>query len=146
MLKDYLDEKLVLFLDSSSRDEVLHAMVNQLHQVGKLKEPEPFFQAVLEREKLVSTGIGMGLAIPHAKQPQFSQFFVAVAIHRRGVDWNALDGAPVRLIFLIGGPDDRQSQYLQLLSTLTTSLRDPDRRRHLIQAETPAQVLDCLTT
>jgi nitrogen PTS system EIIA component len=145
-LSDYLDESLVLFLDSKTRDECLHALVEQLRQVGKLQDSDAFFQAVLEREKLVSTGIGMGVAIPHAKQSHFPDFFLAIGVHRRGVDWDALDGSPVRLIFLIGGPDDKQSQYLQLLSTLTSSLRDPERRRKLTQASTAAEVLQLLTT
>jgi len=72
---------------------------------------------MLEREKIVSTGIGMGVAIPHAKLTSVEDFFIAIGILSKGVQWNALDGGPVRLIFMIGGPDDKQTAYLQILSS-----------------------------
>jgi PTS system nitrogen regulatory IIA component len=145
-LKDYLDEGSVLFLDAPTRDDALRTLIAHLASTNTLSDPDTFYRAVLEREKLVSTGIGMGLAIPHAKLPSLSHFFLAVGIHRRGIEWESLDNSPVRLIFLIGGPDDKQSHYLQLLSTLTTYLRDPELRRKLMSATTPAEVVALLTS
>ncbi len=63
----------------------------------------------MEREKIVSTGIGMGVAIPTPKLNSVEDFFIAIAVLTHGVEWNALDGGPVRLIFMIGGPDDKQT-------------------------------------
>ena len=76
------------------------------------------FGSHVKREKIVSTGIGMGVAIPHAKLPSFDRFFLAVGLQKvkDGIDWDALDGAPVRLIFMIGGPANQQTDYLKILS------------------------------
>ncbi|SCA62385.1 hypothetical protein SCG7109_AA_00120 [Chlamydiales bacterium SCGC AG-110-M15] len=138
----FLDEKLICFLDSEDRDGALTCMVDMLDQNGNLDDREAFFQAILDREKLVSTGIGMGVAIPHAKLPVYDDFFIAIGIQKgKGLDWNAMDGTTVQLIFLVGGPDDKQTQYLQILSQLTMAVKDEDRRQALLQVESPEDVL-----
>lgn len=137
---DYLNEELIFFLDVATKDEALKALVELAVQVKKLPEGERFHQAILDREKIVSTGIGMGVAIPHAKLPTYNDFFIAIAILKTGIDWNALDGAPVRLIFLIGGPDDKQTEYLKILSSLTSVLRDEELRKQLIAATSAKEV------
>ena len=140
----YLNPNLILFLDLDTRDEVLHTIVEALQQSGKLEDPNSFFQAILDRERIVSTGIGMGVAIPHAKLSSYDDFFIAIAILQKGVDWNALDGAPVKLIFLIGGPDDKQTEYLQILSRLTFALKDEERRKKMLTLNSPTAIIDLL--
>ena len=142
-ISDYLDSRLIVFLDSKTRDQAIDALVDVLDGAEELVDKQAFRKAILYREKLVSTGIGMGVAVPHAKMKEFDDFFIAVGIQKtQGIDWNALDGAPVRLIFMIGGPEDRQTEYLQILSLLTSAIRDPDLRKKLLVAENPAQVLE----
>ena len=131
-LARYFNESTIVFLDATSRDEALQAMVSNLHEAKKISNPEGFYNAILEREKIVSTGIGMGVAIPHAKLQEYEDFFIAVGILQKGVEWNALDGTPVRLIFMIGGPDDKQTEYLQILSGLTVLLKDENRRKKIL--------------
>lgn len=140
----YVKPTSIFFLEVPDRDIVLHTMATSLQESGVLDDAEAFYQALLNREQIVTTGIGMGIAIPHAKLPEYDDFFIAVAILKKGVDWKALDSAPVRLILMIGGPDDKQTEYLQILSSLTSLLRDEDRRRKLLIAESPEAVLDLL--
>ncbi|MBS0622684.1 MAG: PTS sugar transporter subunit IIA [Verrucomicrobia bacterium] len=142
-ISKYFNEKLVIFLEGTTRDEVLRELVDQATKAKKVKEPDLFFKAVLDREKLVSTGIGMGVAIPHAKLPTFNDFFLVIGIkHGEGIAWDAPDGAPVRLVFLIGGPDNRQTDYLQLLSRLTTALKNPERRKKALLVESAKEVVN----
>lgn len=142
-LSSYLDQMLVCFLDTHTRDEALLSLVESLAHARQLKDPSSFYRAVIEREKIVSTGVGQGVAIPHAKLSGCDRFFIAVGIQQGiGLDWGALDGAPVRLIFLIGGPDDRPTEYLNLLSGLTFAAKDEHRRRQLFQAQHPQEVVD----
>ncbi len=143
-ISKYLEPGLVCFLDVNSRDEALNAMVDLVQARGKIDNKEAFYKAIINREEIVTTGIGMGVAIPHAKMPSYDQFFIAVAILKKGVDWKALDSAPVRLIFMIGGPDDKQSEYLQILSSLTAALRDEERRKKILTVDSPQAVLDLL--
>lgn len=141
-ISNYLDERLVLFLDADSRDEALGALVEALDKAGKLHNKEGFYGAILEREKIVSTGIGIGVAIPHAKLAGYEDFFIAIGIQKkRGLEWNALDGSQVRLIFMIGGPENKQTEYLKILSHLTVAIKDEERRKKLLKAALPRDVV-----
>lgn len=145
-ISEYMDPRLVVFLNANSRDEALQQLVHVIYQAGKLKNEELFYKAIIEREKIVSTGIGMGAAIPHAKLPSYDQFFIAVGILQKPVEWNALDGAPVRLIFMIGGPDDKQTEYLQLLSNLTQAIKEEERRKKLLSLTQPDAIIELFQT
>lgn len=141
-ISNYLDERLVLFLDADSRDEALDRLIALLAKEGKLKDVKIFRDAILEREKIVSTGIGLGVAIPHAKLQGYQEFFIAIGIQaKKGIEWNALDGAPVRLIFMIGGPEDRQTEYLKILSHLTVAIKQEERRKKLFKSHDAKEVI-----
>lgn len=144
-ISKYLDPQSVMFLDVATRDEVLKALVERLNGNKKLKDDQDFFKAIMNREKIVSTGIGMGVAIPHAKLPNYDDFFIGIAVLQKGVEWHALDHAAVRLVFMIGGPDDKQTEYLQILSTLTAALKDEARRKKMLNAGTPEALIDLLS-
>ena len=139
---EILDSRLISFLDADTRDEAIDALVELLGKEGKLPNKMVFRDAIFHRENLVSTGIGMGVAVPHAKMKNFPNFFIAVGIQKKkGLDWNALDLTPVRIVFMIGGPEDRQSEYLQILSQLTSALRNVDLRKALLKSQSPEQVI-----
>jgi PTS system nitrogen regulatory IIA component len=141
-ISNYLNPDLVVFLKSSTRDDALKQLVHTAYLAGKLDNEDLFYQAIVEREKIVSTGIGMGAAIPHAKLHSYDQFFIVIGILQKAVEWHALDGAPVRLIFMIGGPDDKQTEYLQLLSNLTQAIKSEERRKNLLTLSTPQEIVE----
>lgn len=141
-IADYLDRRQVVFLDVSTRDEALQMLVDRLVETGKVHNKEAFLQAILERERIVSTGIGMGVAVPHAKMEGYDDFFIAIGIStKQGLEWNALDNAPVRLIFMIGGPTIKQTQYLKILSRLTLAIKDVEKRKKMLKAKTAEEVI-----
>lgn len=140
-ISQYLDPKLIAFLEVETRDQALETLVDLLNASNKLKDKDVFLQAIIDREKIVTTGIGMGVAIPHAKLPSYDDFFIAIGILQKGVDWSALDGTPVRMIFMIGGPDDKQTEYLQMLSALTMAIKDEERRKKMLTSETPDAII-----
>jgi nitrogen PTS system EIIA component len=142
-ISNYLKAPLIEFLDVSTRNEAINALIMRLDAEKKLPNREVFRKAIFEREDLVSTGIGLGVAVPHAKLKGFKDFFIAVGIQqKKGIEWNAIDKAPVRLIFLIGGPDNRQSEYLRILSQLTMAIKDQNLRKELMSAATAQEVLN----
>ncbi len=141
-----LNPKLITHLSASSRDDALLELVELLHREGKIQNTQEFYNAVLTREKIVTTGIGMGVAIPHAKLPSLTSFFIAIGVLEKGVDWHALDDAPVRLIFLIGGPDDKQTEYLQILSGITSRIKDEERRKKIFTSATVKDILQIFET
>lgn len=141
-ISKYLDPKTVSFIDSKTRDDALRTLVDLLYSQQKILNKDHFYQAIIEREKIVTTGIGMGIAIPHAKLTDYNDFFMAIGVLKAGVDWGSIDGNPVRLVFMIGGPDDKQTEYLKILSDITLALKDEDRRKKLLNLESPEDVIN----
>lgn len=140
-LSSYIDSKAVVFLESDDRQVVLHTLVDALDKAGKLKDKEAFYKAILDREKLVSTGIGMGVALPHAKLRSYDNFFIAIGINPRGIAWDAIDHLPVRLVFMIGGSDEKPTEYLQLLSRLTLAIKDEEKRKKMLQLRSSEDII-----
>lgn len=140
-ISTYLDPNLIILLDVDDRDQALALLVDKLDQAGQLKDKEVFYRAIIEREKIVSTGIGVGVAVPHAKLPGYETFFIAIGIHPKGISWGAIDSIPVRIVFMIGGPDDKQTEYLQLLSRLTLAIKDEGRRKKILQFTSPEDII-----
>ncbi|MBA3722689.1 MAG: PTS sugar transporter subunit IIA [Parachlamydiaceae bacterium] len=145
-ISQYMNPKLVAQLDASLRDDALAQLVDIVNAEGKLDNRDAFYKAIIERERIVSTGIGMGVAIPHAKLPGFDQFFIAIGILQKPVDWDSLDHAPVRLIFMIGGPDDKQTEYLQILSSLTQAIKDEEKRKKILSLQNPKAMIELFMT
>ena len=141
-IEKYLDKKLISFFHASDRDEAIHKLVELSFDQGKIGSIEPFFSKVKERERLVSIGIGMSVAIPHAKLAGFDEFFITIGLLAKGIDWQALDHHPVRLVFLIGGPDNKQTEYLHLLSSLTTLIKDEKLRKKMLTSNSPAAMME----
>jgi PTS system nitrogen regulatory IIA component len=140
-ISKYLDPQLIAFLDVSERDEAIRALVDVVQQAGLLQDKHSFYEAIIEREKIVSTGIGMGTAIPHAKLTSYDDFFIAIGILSKGLDWNALDQSPVRVIFMIGGPDDKQTEYLRILSSLTQVIKDEQIRKKMLTLNSAEDII-----
>jgi PTS system nitrogen regulatory IIA component len=146
VLSNYLDKNLIVFLEDKGQDYAISHMVDLLDVNGKLIDKKAFHSAIIEREKIVSTGIGVGVAIPHAKLSSdllgSTGFFIAVGIQKnKGMSWNSLDGSLVRLIFMVGGPDNKQTEYLKILSSLTQAVKDETRRQRLLKCTSADEVI-----
>jgi len=142
-ISSFLDHKNILFLNESSRDGALSKLVDSLFSSGKIDNKESFYEAIIERESVVSTGVGLGIAIPHAKKTHYENFFIAIGIQKsKGLEWDSLDKSLVRLILMIGGPEDRQNDYLKILSKLTSVIRNEKDRKSIIQADSPDEILN----
>ena len=98
---------------------------------------EEVLGAVLEREAVLSTGIGFGVAIPHARSAGVSQLTMVGGVSRAPVPFDAIDGEPVRLFYLIVGPEASAGLHVRLLSRIARLVRREEVRRHLIEARTP---------
>ncbi len=117
-------------------------LVDLLYKSKKLKDKDQFYKKIIEREKIVSTGIGMGIAIPHAKLKEYDDFFIALGILKNHkINWNSLDYIPVRMVFMIGGPEIKQNEYLQLLSKLTIAIKDDFLRKNILKATNKEEII-----
>ncbi len=127
----------VSFLNVRNKEEAIKKLVSELNL-----NHSKVFDAVMQRERVISTGIGIGIAIPHAKIEETDDFHVVIGIFKHdGVDWDAIDHLPVKLVLLICGPQDRHGDYLQLLSKLTKKIKEEETRQALFLAQTEEEVV-----
>jgi nitrogen PTS system EIIA component len=143
-LKDLIRRENVFFIEKTDKLSVLTELAAKSLTLGRVKDPDDFYHAVIERESLMSTGIGLGVAIPHAKLGSIDDFFVSLAVLKTPVEWDALDHKPVKTVFLIGGPDGSQGAYLQLLSQIMLVIKNADRLKKLQAAASEQDVLAAL--
>ncbi len=143
-LSDLIKKENVVFLDTPDMTDTIDILVENAIKNKKIKDKDSFKNAVLEREELVSTGIGLGVALPHTKSKDIEEFFMVVGINKEGIDWDAIDRNPVGIVFLIGGPETESSQkeYLQIVSKLMLLIKNKERRVMLLNSETAQEVAD----
>ncbi|WP_104164130.1 fructose-specific PTS transporter subunit EIIC [Cryobacterium sp. N22] len=145
---DYIDERtIVLDIDETDRDSVIRRLAGLMQTTGRVLDVDAVVQAALDRELISTTGIGEGIAIPHAKSDGATSPVLAFARSRGGVDWNSLDEAPAHLIFMIAVPEAAAgTEHLKVLAQLSRSLMKPSFRASIEMAATPADVLAALAS
>jgi len=134
-LAEHISLDRVLDLRSRTRDAALLEIVEALGRASEVGNKEKLLQALLEREHIVSTAIGSGVAVPHAKIPDVTDFVVAYGRSAEGIDWGAMDGNPVHHVVVIAGPPDRQHRYLQFLAAVMLQLKRAELRASLTAAD-----------
>lgn len=144
-LAEYLAPERVVDLRSRTKAAALYEIVETLATAAEVKDRDKVLAAVLEREAVVSTGIGLGVAVPHAKIPEVADFLLAYGRSREGIDFGSIDDRPVHHVVLIVGPPDRQPRYLQFLASVTLALKQPELRRDLELAPGPDELRRILT-
>lgn len=127
-----------------SKEEVISKMVELMTSNGNITNKEEYKKVVMEREKEGTTGIGEGIAIPHGKSGAVSKPGLAAMIVPNGVDFDSLDGQPVKLLFLIAAPNTKDNVHLDVLSRLSTLLMDTEFRAALLDSKTPEEFLMCI--
>lgn len=126
-------------LRGDSKEALLEELVEVLGSAGAITGPEQVLQAVRERERVLSTGVGSGVAIPHGKSEGARQLSMAAGVTREPVEFDALDGEPVTLLFLLVGPDAAAGQHVKALSRISRLVRRDSFRERLVAARTPEE-------
>src|SRR5690606_35312629 len=103
---------------------------------------EALKNAILEREEIMSTGVGLTIAVPHAKLASVKAFTLGLARSTKGIDYDSLDGQPVRIIVTITAPYNDQNTYLRVLAAVMHDLRNEDRCKAILNAATPQEVIN----
>ena len=143
-LQNIIPPERVAILEETGKEEALRRLAQLLAEAGEVTDADRLLEAIIERETIMSTGIGLGIAIPHAKIPSVNDFVVALGKSRKGIEFNSLDGKPVHFVVMIAGPDDQQERYLQLLARITLKLKDAGVRRRLSEADSVDDILAAL--
>ncbi len=133
-MKDALRESCVIAdLKGGTKEGVLTELVSALKNAGLVQDVGQAVGVILEREKLGSTGIGDGVAIPHGKMKGLNRILCVFGRSKEGIDFDAVDGKPVHIFFLLLAPEDSAGLHIQMLSRISRILRDPSFRKRLIE-------------
>lgn len=133
-------------LKAADRDAAIEEMVDALVAAGAAAKAlrDDLIKHILDREKKGSTGFGKGVAVPHVKHEKIKKMGCAIGISKQGVDFNALDKAPVFSIILLLSPLDRPNEHLEAMQVIFTKLREDHFRRFLRNANSVEEIKDLL--
>jgi len=139
-------DSIIVDLQATVKDEAIREMVGNLHKAGYLAadDVESVIRAILGREELGSTGIGMGVAVPHTRHAKLTRLIGTVALSRRGVNFAALDGELVNIFFLLVSPQNQPGDHLRALENISRHLKDDRFVSFLRQGRTRQDVIDVL--
>lgn len=144
-LADILNENTIAVdLKAEEKEEVLIEMVNLLEQGWETKDKEDILKAIKSREELMSTGIGHGVAIPHARSNSVDRVLAAFGKSEKGLNFNALDKKPVYLLFLLIAPEDASNAHIRILARVSRLLKHNYFRELLKTAKTPQEILSLI--
>jgi len=145
LLTDLLTvERIRIPLEGHSKDELLQELVSILAATDAIDDPQSVLSAVRERESILSTGIGHGVAIPHGKSASVPELRMAAGLAPAPVDFDALDGQPVALFFLLVGPESAAGPHIKALSRISRLVRRDEVRDQLIASRSAAEFMKTL--
>jgi nitrogen PTS system EIIA component len=141
-IMDFLCQEATLIdLISQEKESSISEMSDVLVKLKKIKNSAEVVDVLMQREKLGSTGIGQGVAIPHSRCEFVKQQIAMLAISKKGVDFNALDGNPVKIIFMLLCPGESKGEHLQAMAKISKMLKDKILRKAMLEAKTAPDVL-----
>jgi fructose-specific phosphotransferase system IIA component len=128
-------------LKSKNKKDVIKEMVEILHKAGKVKDVKTALKDLYEREELSSTGLGNGIAIPHAKTLAVNTLTIAIGLSPKGIEFDSLDDLPANYFFLILAAPDQSSPHLQALTEIARLTRDQEFCQELLKSSNSADVV-----
>ncbi|WP_294707672.1 PTS sugar transporter subunit IIA [uncultured Fusobacterium sp.] len=145
-ITDYMSEDLIsLKLKSKNKDDVLMELADLIAVSPEVhNEENVIYKALIEREKLGSTGIGKGVAIPHAKTDAADRLTIAFGISKEKIDFKSLDNENVNIFFVFASPMKDSQVYLKVLARISRLIREEEFRNELLACKTPAEVIECI--
>jgi fructose-specific phosphotransferase system IIA component len=135
-------EFIIADLNSTDKESAINELIDLFINDPRVDDIEKVRQAVLDREKIMSTGVGKGFAIPHGKTDSVKEIIAAFGRKKDGIEYDALDGNPVNLIFLLVGRDTMISAHIKLLSRVSRMMNKDDFRLRLLNAETSEEIMN----
>jgi len=138
-----LSEETILYnLRVADKRELLHRLVDLFAGQVDKAQLESIRKAIFEREEIMSTGVGKGLAIPHGKAAGIKDNYASFALLEKPVEYNSIDNEPVEVVFLLAGPESRNSVHIKLLSRISRLMNSNSFREQLMRCQSAAEILD----
>lgn len=145
-LGDYISNEQIIELESGlSKDSILKLLTEHLNNKGLICDTAKTFSALVEREKLGSTALGNAIAIPHAKLKEIDDIIITLAICKEGVDFDAIDKKPVKVIFLVLASDKQMNLHLKTLARISRLIKTTDFKKRVVAADGKSDILAVLS-
>ncbi len=141
-----LDPSHIIPLDTDSKDFALLTILERLNDTGAIQDKAAIAEGIFQREKLMSTGIGLGIGIPHVRMDGIDSLLMAVGYSIQDIcDYESLDNQPVRLIFMILAGKDQHALHIKTMAAISRRVKNPVLREMIMQARKPEAVYSLLT-
>ncbi len=138
------DNHVIIPLKSHEKQKIIEEMVDHLYEQKKIANRDKILKAILDRERVMSTGVGDHVAIPHGKAEGVKDIVASLGITDSDVDFHSIDNKPVRLIFLLVGPPDKTGPHLKALSRISRLMHREDFRNKLLHSRNPREVMNII--
>ncbi|NLT49370.1 MAG: PTS sugar transporter subunit IIA [Ignavibacteria bacterium] len=136
------EDKIISDFSGKTKEEVINQLIDLFQKDTRVNDLEKIRTAVLEREKIMSTGVGNGFAIPHGKTDGVNEIIAGFARIPATIDFQALDDKPVNLVFLLVGKENLVGPHIKLLSRISRMMNKEQFRNDLLAADTPAKIYE----
>lgn len=136
VIRVMLSNDRLVFLKTNTKKEVIQELVEVLTNSPYIEDREELLSSLLEREEIMSTGIGFGIAVPHVKIKTVSDIAIAIGLHKEGIEWGTLlDSETVKIVVMIVAPEFKTKEYLRLLAKVVKILKKKEVREQIINSE-----------
>lgn len=136
----YMDPNRIIDITSDNKNDALKELAKVIGTSNIITDEELFLKKIYDREKLMSTGIGYSIAVPHIRDASIKDFVIALGRKAEGLDYESIDNKPVKLIFMIGASDTQDRDYIRLLSKLVLRLKNKKFVKKLLAAASPEEI------
>ncbi len=136
-----LPQQVTLGIDATGKKDAIRAVVESLIDNPVVHDLNQLADDILQRESFMSTGVGYGLALPHAKSNGVSATVAGMGITSSPIDYDAIDGQPVRIIFLLAGPPGESSRHIRILSRVSRLMSQRSFRESLLESSSVEEIL-----
>jgi len=144
-LSKFCGEDLISFeLSAQTKDEAIKELVDLASKSKLIKDAGQLLKDIVEREKLVTTGVGYGVAFPHAKSRAIRGIIIAFGRSKKGIDFDSMDKKPVHIFFLIAAPEDAIGAHLNVMARLSYLMKSEKNRERLLKIKSPKELLEVL--
>jgi len=133
-----------LHLKGSTKEEIINELLDIFTRTGKIKDRETALKAVMDREEKMSTGMKHGIAIPHGKSSVIHDLVACIGVSEKPVDFDALDKKPCRIFIMTLSPMEKTGPHLQFLAEVSQLFKSAEKRKAILNAKTPEEILKIL--
>jgi fructose-specific phosphotransferase system IIA component len=143
-IKSYLKTEMIFDVDKIKKEAALEFLIDKMSADKNIKDAKRFRLAIFARESLMSTGIGHGIAIPHTRLDCIEDFVISILRCSAGIEYDAIDNKPVKLVIMIAANDNQANQYLHLISKLMVILKDNNTLEKICSVNSTTEIYNII--